>query len=428
MLMRNLLLLFLILVLAGCAAQRRQEYLATQKAKYKEGVSKIEPRSSPVASCGRVVIPNKEAIAQRSNLGRYTGSTLVYFATERSNTLLVVPDLIKQRNLFSRLEVAETSMPDHPMSAHDCITIYFYMSRDKTASSWYYLSEKTPRTPLHTDHGESGFEKRQRYFLDSIEALAASEKLTTGVVKRTDDRPVDADSSPAPVRTPITPTTATPAKHPEPAGPEVASRTLDTAAVRGVSRAPLVGDTWTYRLVDERQERTLATVTHVVAAVTKEFVEESIAVKELKRWRSQEETPLGIEFTELRLGEGLSVQQFSPFLGTQMELAVDGTLDNIPGLHSITSFDKWKTTARVVAHEKISLPAGEFDTFRVEIEAERGGTSSDQGPNLTVRRIAMTEWFTQKTKRVLKITRKTYNNRGDKLDDDRYELLSYKQN
>ena len=135
-----------------------------------------------------------------------------------------------------------------------------------------------------------------------------------------------------------------------------------------------------------------------------------------------------IELSELQLGGGFSIQQFSPFLGAQMKLAVGGNWNNVPGLHISSNFEKWKTTARVVAHEKVRLPAGEFDTFRVEIEAERGGTSSDQGPNLTVRRIKMTEWFTQKTKCVLKMTRKTYNNRGDKLDDDRYELLSYKQN
>lgn len=208
-------------------------------------------------------------------------------------------------------------------------------------------------------------------------------------------------------------------------GINVASRAPDAATARSASRAPLIGDSWTYRLVDERHDRLLATVTHEVAAVTASTVSETITIKEQSRWRSQEETPLEVHLLEQRLAEGVVLQQFAPFLGAHAELAVGGNWKNIPGLSAMSAFDAWQSSAKIVAREKITLPAGEFNAFRMEFEASRRAPTYHRDLS-TITRITLVAWYAPETKRVVKTVRKTYNQRDETLDTDRYELLSYK--
>lgn len=206
-------------------------------------------------------------------------------------------------------------------------------------------------------------------------------------------------------------------------GINVASRAPDAATARSASRAPLIGDSWTYRLVDERHDRLLATVTHEVAAVTASTVSETITIKEQARWRSQEDTPLEVHLFEQRLTEGVVLQQFAPFLGVHAELAVGGNWKNIPGLSAMSAFDAWQSSAKIVAREKITLPAGEFDAYRMEFEARRRAPTSPI--DRTVIRIVLTAWYAPEAKRVVKIVRKTYSQQDRLQDTDRYELLGY---
>lgn len=221
------------------------------------------------------------------------------------------------------------------------------------------------------------------------------------------------------------PAAAQPAAPPTSAtkGINVASRAPDAATARSTSRVPLIGDSWTYRLVDERQNRLLATVTHEVAAVSASTVSETISIKEQARWRSQEETPLEVHLLEQRLAEGVVMQQFAPFLGAHAELTVGGNWKNIPGLSAMSAFDAWQSSAKIVAREKITLPAGEFDAYRMEFEARRRAPTSPI--DRTVIRIVLTAWYAPEAKRVIKIVRKTYSQQDRLQDTDRYELLSY---
>lgn len=219
---------------------------------------------------------------------------------------------------------------------------------------------------------------------------------------------------------------------PQPAAPptsaskgiNVASRAPDAATARSASRTPLIGDSWTYRLVDERHDRLLATVTHEVAAVTASTVSETITIKEQARWRSQEDTPLEVHLLEQRLAEGVVLQQFAPFLGAHAELEVGGNWKNIAGLSSMSAFDAWQSSARIVAREKITVPAGEFNAFRMEFEASRRPPNSIADRTYVVR-IVLTVWYAPETKRAVKTVRKTYGLQDRLLDTDRYELLSY---
>jgi hypothetical protein len=111
-----------------------------------DSVSTDRTATYPVASYARVVIPNKDAIFQR---GLREGGSVEgrdYVATVLHNAYRSVPDSIRKRNLFARLDLEETSTPDHQKASPGVIIIYRYISSDKKAGAWYYISENTPRT------------------------------------------------------------------------------------------------------------------------------------------------------------------------------------------------------------------------------------------------------------------------------------------
>lgn len=181
---RNLVLLVVVATLAGCMTYRyrdepyksRAEALAAQKADIDSVLNGTERRPNPVASYARVIIPNKDAIFQRGLREGGSEDARDYVATVLYNSYRTTPDTIKKRNLFARLDVEETSTPDHLKPSPGVIIIYAYLSTDKKAGGWYYISESTPRTPLQFETGASDLAKRWGYLLDSIEALAVSEK------------------------------------------------------------------------------------------------------------------------------------------------------------------------------------------------------------------------------------------------------------
>ena len=123
---------------------------------------------------------------------------------------------------------------------------------------------------------------------------------------------------------------------------------------------------------------------------------------------------------------GLSVTEFMPYLALQSDLQVGKTWSDIPGLSHMSEFDRWRVRATVVRREKIGTPAGEFDAYRVEVEASRPHSVSPF-ETLYVTRIALVAWYAAETGRVVKTQRQTLNRRNEVLDTDRYELVAFKR-
>jgi len=180
---RILAVLLLTFGLAGCMTYRyagetyktRAEAEAAQRARLEEGLNGVERRSQPVADFARVTIPDMPAVLTRGVLPGGTEQARNYVATMLYNDYSAIVEAIKKRNLFEHVEVVQTPTPDQLTSANGRINIYLYLSSDRKRASWYYLSDKTPNTPLNFDKG-SEWRNRYKFFLDSIEALAASEK------------------------------------------------------------------------------------------------------------------------------------------------------------------------------------------------------------------------------------------------------------
>lgn len=204
---------------------------------------------------------------------------------------------------------------------------------------------------------------------------------------------------------------------------QVATVAPTTSRLRSDIRRPAIGDTWTYRLVDERHGRTLATITHEITAIQGDVVTESLRVRERPRLQAEEAAPPGARVQEYHLAPDLSWIEFAPFLAARTELKVGQSWNDIPGLANTSEFDRWQVSAKVVASEAVRTPAGEFKAFRVQVEAQRPPPSSLM-QTLYVMRVELIAWYAPGAARVVKTVRQTFNLNREVLDTDRYELVA----
>lgn len=233
-------------------------------------------------------------------------------------------------------------------------------------------------------------------------------------------------ASPSPPQTvrPEEPARPAQVSTPEARGTNIALRTPDAATIRAAHHAPHIGDRWTYQFIDERHNVTQATITHEIIAIDPDTVTEQLALVGKPSQASQQASVLGPRVLERDLA-GFTVTEFAPFLAARAELQVGKTWADIPGLTHMSEFDRWRVQAKVVGRENVRVPAGEFDAYKVELEASRPHSVSPFD-TLYVSRISLVAWYSAQTGRVVKTVRKTFNLKNSVLDEDRYELVKFK--
>ena len=78
-----------------------------------------------------------------------------------------------KRNMCNETQIIESDGM-HKVANGDVPAIYLYSPDEKT-SGWYYVSNKTERTPVFLDSGESDKVKKVDYFIESVKALLLSD-------------------------------------------------------------------------------------------------------------------------------------------------------------------------------------------------------------------------------------------------------------
>jgi hypothetical protein len=179
---------------------------------------------------------------------------------------------------------------------------------------------------------------------------------------------------------------------------------------------PKAGDTWTYRYTDLWKPGDRLSVSYTVKRVGEreildarsspkgndEFVYTSRPTVIQRAGGAYEFSPYHLAFMTLHPGEAFKMKFVTPD-------------------HHAT----WDATVRIVAAERVSVPAGEFDAIRVELKATRpiDGLRS-QYPS----RMTQVMWYSSQVKRVVKYTILTEIPVSGPSDRDLYELASYTLN
>ncbi len=212
-----------------------------------------------------------------------------------------------------------------------------------------------------------------------------------------------AAAAPVPAAAPAAPAPAAPA----------------TPATKSTHRWPSAGDTWTYRLSEPRRTDgpKMRNYTVKVAAASSASVVEQYA---LENGPSGEWTHKG-EREVRTLGKPV----FSPYFLVFSDMT-SGTLGRLQIADpACTATYICEASGRVVNTERLRVPAGEFDTVKVEIRQNwrpmqiSGQMSSTGGSTLTV-------WYSYATKRAVKVTsRASFGYQGPLDTDFDLELAAY---
>ncbi|HXZ54356.1 MAG TPA: hypothetical protein VEH03_02730 [Burkholderiales bacterium] len=181
---------------------------------------------------------------------------------------------------------------------------------------------------------------------------------------------------------------------------------------------PKPGDTWTYRYIDQWKPGAQYQVTHTVMSVNGTAI-----LDRMTGARGSDDHAFAPGPMVVFRGRGRV--EFSPYLLAQARLEPGRTFafqyvdQNFP--------QPWSVLARVSRTEPITVPAGTFDTVRIDIEGNRPAWQAAVNDTGSATRLVQVVWFSAEVKRVVKQTYETFN-AGGMYDRDVYELISYKLN
>ncbi len=213
----------------------------------------------------------------------------------------------------------------------------------------------------------------------------------------------------APARVAATPPAATP----EPA------RTPPADA-----RLPRAGETWTYSTSGKWPTSPRRTVVIGVQAVAGGQVTDSL--------RADAASGVPGEVRNLPASApgfvtwGLLGNEFSPYLGAFADLAGLGTQRGFATPSVDGQWGQWYSEARVVGQEAVTVPAGRFNAYKVEVTSNRqpsGGAGSMQVEPV---RIHYLIWYAPEVKRYVKMQRRLIVASGAENERDVFELVAHR--
>jgi hypothetical protein len=118
--------------------------------------------------------------------------------------------------------------------------------------------------------------------------------------------------------------------------------------------------------------------------------------------------------------------EFSPYLGAFNELSGLGTQRGFSTPSVDGQWGQWYSEARVVGQEWVTVPAGRFNAFKVEVSSNRqpsGGAGSMQVEPV---RIHYLIWYAPEVKRYVRMQRRLIVASGAENEKDLVELVAYR--
>lgn len=209
-----------------------------------------------------------------------------------------------------------------------------------------------------------------------------------------------------------------------PATPTVAAVAPEAPKVeRKLGR--VVGASWEYRFEDNIFSRRKHGFTVRAEAMEGAVVVESFQSEGGVR-ASERLTTRALAFSERRLLPGEKLVELGPYL---LDPAL---LHAVPDDYPLgESREAWRVSKSPVIAEKVTVPAGTFEAFRVQLSGERSasgfvGHSSPMWNSLGVTRFRYTAWYVPEVGRYVKAHHEQWNASGAQIADESVQLVAYR--
>ncbi len=118
--------------------------------------------------------------------------------------------------------------------------------------------------------------------------------------------------------------------------------------------------------------------------------------------------------------------EFSPYFGAYVALAQQGTLSGFPTPDFDPQWTQWYSKAAVVGQESVSVPAGTFNAFKVEVWSSRRQTGSQTQAQIEPVRVHYLIWYAPQIKRYVRMQRIVKTADSSESEKDVFELVAHR--
>lgn len=208
---------------------------------------------------------------------------------------------------------------------------------------------------------------------------------------------------------------------------QVAAVGVGGAAYRPASdRLPQVGAIWRYRYTDLKYSRVQQVFTVRVDGVDGWVVSETF-VPEGAPSRKRVHTEVGADearFIERNLGAERTALEFSPYFAS---FDWNGRKQDPAAGYPAGQYGEWDTRTRVSPNVPVEVPAGRFNTLKVQIEGVRSADSSVAFRNVPAR-FEVTAWYSPEVKRYVRMENRLWTATSILVGEERIDLLEVSGN
>jgi len=118
--------------------------------------------------------------------------------------------------------------------------------------------------------------------------------------------------------------------------------------------------------------------------------------------------------------------EFSPYFGAFVDLAGQGRLSGLPTPDLHPQWTNWYSKAEVIGRESVSVPAGTFNAFKVEVWSSRNRTGSQAEAQMEPVRVNYVIWYAPEIKRYVRMQRVVSTVANSESEKDVFELVAHR--
>lgn len=118
--------------------------------------------------------------------------------------------------------------------------------------------------------------------------------------------------------------------------------------------------------------------------------------------------------------------EFSPYFGAYVALAQQGSLSGFPTPDIDPQWTQWYSKAKVIGQESVSVPAGTFNAFKVDVWSSRRQTGSPTQAQIEPVRVHYLIWYAPQIKRYVRMQRIVTTADSSESEKDVFELVAHR--
>ena len=118
--------------------------------------------------------------------------------------------------------------------------------------------------------------------------------------------------------------------------------------------------------------------------------------------------------------------EFSPYFGAFVDLAGQSRLSGLPTPDLHPQWTNWYSKAEVIGRESVSVPAGTFNAFKVEVWSSRNRTGSQAEAQMEPVRGNYVIWYAPEIKRYVRMQRVVSTVASSESEKDVFELVAHR--